>query len=176
MIIVMSFLTCFTLGGFTGLVLSNASLDIVYHDTYYVVGHFHYVLSIAAAFGALLILRTFATTAIYTYGSQILSRLAVLSLLAGINWLFGTQHVIGLDGHPRRIFHSSEAHHIVTEVSNLSIPILLLGPSLIIVACLQTSSNNDVLSSINVSSIRSTLVSTSIRSSSIVRITAVHEV
>lgn len=42
------FLVCFTAGGFTGLALSNCGMDILYHDTYYVVGHFHFVLSIAA--------------------------------------------------------------------------------------------------------------------------------
>ena len=105
-----TFISCFVFGGFTGLILANAALDLRFHDTYFVIGHFHYVLSMAAVVGFLLFI-ILAIEAITYYSRTYLLLVQILILgIAGVNCLFLIQHLIGLEGHPCRIFLSPEVY------------------------------------------------------------------
>lgn len=97
------FLVLFTIGGLSGVLLANSSLDTAFHDTYYVVAHFHYVLSLGALFAVLAGYYHWSPRIIGFNYNEILGKIQFYSLLIGVNFLFFPMHFLGLAGCPRRI-------------------------------------------------------------------------
>jgi len=113
------FLFLFTVGGVTGIVLSQAAVDRYYHDTYYVVAHFHYVMSLGAVFGIF--------AGIYFYFPKLTGRkfpewaghLHFWTMFIGANLTFFPQHFLGRQGMPRRYIDYPEAYALWNYVSSI---------------------------------------------------------
>jgi len=133
------FIFLFTVGGVTGVVLANAGVDYQVHDTYYVVAHFHYVLSLGAVFA---IFAGFYYWFEKMWGVKYREWLGALHFwitFVGVNLIFFPQHFLGLQGMPRRYIDYPEAFTYWNQVSSYGYVITAVGVGVFLLVLLEAA-------------------------------------
>ena len=135
----MGFIFLFTVGGVTGVVLANAAIDYSLHDTYYVVAHFHYVLSLGAVFA---IFAGFYYWFEKMWGvkyNEFLGAVHFWITFIGVNLIFFPQHFLGLQGMPRRYVDYPEAFAKWNHVSTVGYEITVVGVAVFLIVLLEAA-------------------------------------
>jgi cytochrome c oxidase subunit 1 len=135
----MGFIVLFTVGGVTGVVLANAGIDYSLHDTYYVIAHFHYVLSLGAVFA---IFAGFYYWFEKMWGvkyNEALGALHFWLMFLGVNVVFFPMHFLGLQGMPRRTIDYPRAFGYWNHVSSIGYLITIVGVGVFLLMLLEAA-------------------------------------
>ena len=121
------FIFVFTIGGVTGVALANSSFDVIVHDTYYVVAHFHYTMSLGAVFTIFAgFYYWLPKMSGYKYNS-FLGTVHFWLTFIGVNTVFFPQHFLGLQGMPRRYVDYAEVFAYFNKISTIGYVITAVG-------------------------------------------------
>ena len=115
----LGFIFLFTVGGVTGVVLAQSGIDIGLHDTYFVVSHFHYVLSMGAIFSIFAGVYFWFNKLTGLKYSEFLSQLHFWVFFIGVNLTFFPMHFLGVAGMPRRIPDYPDAFFVFNKIATL---------------------------------------------------------
>ncbi len=133
----MGLIFLFTIGGVTGVVLANAGVDVAFHDTYYVVAHFHYTLSLGAVTGIFCGVYYWFEKMTGIKYNELLGRLHFWLTFVGVNLVFFPQHFLGMQGMPRRYADYPDAFAFWNYVSSMGNFVSMAGAAMFAIVLIE---------------------------------------